>query len=135
MTLFLNPAQDSYARLGKDKAPLYISWAEENRSQLLRIPAAAGQYRRVELRSPDSAANPYLVFALLIHAALDGLERGTELPEPARLDLLNAEPETLKEFRRLPVSLEEAAKAARDSDFIRVHVPEMILNAFDPAKR
>ena len=135
MTLFLNPAQDSYARLGRDKAPLYISWAEENRSQLLRIPAASGQYRRVELRSPDSAANPYLAFALLIHAALEGLERGKKPPEPSRLDLLNADPEALKTLRRLPVSLEEAAKTARGSDFIRAHVPEMILNAFDPAKR
>ena len=135
MTLFLNPAQDSYARLGRDKAPLYISWAEENRSQLLRIPAAAGKYRRVELRSPDSAANPYLAFALLIHAALEGLERGKKPPEPSRLDLLNADPEALKTLRRLPVSLEEAAKTARGSDFIRAHVPEMILNAFDPAKR
>ena len=135
MTLFLNPSRDSYARLGRDKAPLYISWAEENRSQLLRIPAAVGQYRRVELRSPDSSANPYLAFALLIHAALEGLEKGLALPEPARLDLLSADQETLNGFQRLPISLEEAAKAAKSSDFIRAHVPEMILNAFDPAKR
>ena len=135
MTLFLNPSRDSYARLGRDKAPLYVSWAEENRSQLVRIPAAAGQYRRLELRSPDSAANPYLAFALMIHAALEGLEKGLALPEPARLDLLHADPALLKNYRQLPLSLEEAALAAKNSEFIRAHVPEMILKAFDPATR
>lgn len=56
MTLFLNPTAQSYHRLGADKAPKYISWSTDNRSQLIRIPAAAGEYRRVELRSPDCRA-------------------------------------------------------------------------------
>jgi glutamine synthetase len=54
MTLFLNPVGSSYARLGRDKAPGYVSWSAENRSQLVRVPAAAGEYRRLGLRSPDS---------------------------------------------------------------------------------
>ncbi len=132
MTLFLNPTAGSYDRLGRDKAPLYISWSEENRSQLLRIPAAAGQYRRLELRSPDSDANPYLAFALLIRACLEGLERGLELPAPADLDLFTAGPEVLRQFRRLPGSLEEAAAAAGDSSFIRAWVPETVLAAYLP---
>ena len=60
MTVFLNPMENSYARFGSHKAPQYISWSRENRSQLVRIPAALGEYRRAELRSPDPVANPYL---------------------------------------------------------------------------
>ena len=135
MTLFLNPSGDSYARLGRDKAPMYISWAEENRSQLLRVPAASGRFRRLELRSPDSTANPYLAFALLIHACMDGMDRGLPLPEPADLDLLDADPETLRRFERLPQSLEEAAAAALGSTFIREHIPDRVLAAYGPEGR
>ena len=70
MTLFLNPLENSYERFGQDKAPRYISWSSENRSQLVRVPAALGEYRRAELRSPDPAANSYLAFALLIYASM-----------------------------------------------------------------
>ena len=56
MTVFLNPTADSYRRFGCNKAPKYISWSSENRSQLIRVPAAIGRYRRVELRSPDPSA-------------------------------------------------------------------------------
>ena len=81
ITLFLNPTEASYSRLGNNKAPKYISWSGENRSQLIRIPAATGEYSRAELRSPDPACNPYLAFALLIYAGLDGIERRAELPD------------------------------------------------------
>ncbi|MBO4220803.1 MAG: glutamine synthetase, partial [Clostridia bacterium] len=73
MTVFMNPSEDSYRRLGQNKAPIYISWSPENRSQLVRIPAAAGEYRRAELRSPDPTATPYLAFTLMIYAGLDGI--------------------------------------------------------------
>lgn len=66
LTAFCNPCRDSYRRLGSSKAPGYITWSSENRSQLIRLPAAQGEYRRLELRSPDPTANPYLAFALLI---------------------------------------------------------------------
>ena len=66
MTLFLNPLENSYERFGQNKAPLYISWSKENRSQLVRVPAALGEYQRVELRSPDPSTNTYLAFALII---------------------------------------------------------------------
>ena len=62
MTLFLNPTEASYRRLGQNKAPKYISWSHENRSQLVRIPAAGGEYRRAELRSPDP--EPILIWLL-----------------------------------------------------------------------
>ena len=66
------------------KAPKYVSWSEENRSQLIRLPAASGEYRRAELRSPDPTANPYLAFALMIWAGLYGVQNGLEPPGPAK---------------------------------------------------
>jgi len=130
MTLFLNPAEQSYARLGRDKAPLFVSWSEQNRSQLLRVPAAAGQYKRLELRSPDALANPYLAFALMIFAGLDGIERGLPLPEPADFNLLRIDAEKAWRYEKLPGSLAEAAKTAKDSAFIKEHIPAEILAAY-----
>ena len=63
ITLFLNPCEESYRRLGHDKAPRYVTWSAENRSQLIRIPAAVGEYRRAELRSADAMSNPYIAYA------------------------------------------------------------------------
>ena len=130
MTLFLNPSDASYRRLGRDKAPQYVSWSEENRSQLLRVPAAAGAFRRLELRSPDSCANPYLAFALMIRACLDGIRRGLPLPDPADLNLFHADAETLSRFERLPASLPEAVIAARDSALIGSCLPPAVLRAY-----
>lgn len=130
MTLFLNPAEQSYARLGRDKAPLFVSWSEQNRSQLLRVPAAAGQYKRLELRSPDALANPYLAFALMIFASLDGIERALPLPEPADFNLLRIDAEKAWRYEKLPGSLAEAAKLAKGSDFIKKHIPAEVLAAY-----
>ena len=130
MTVFLNPTENSYLRLGKNKAPAYISWSKENRSQLVRIPAAFGEYRRMELRSPDPAANPYLAFALLIRAAMSGILKGTPLPPPADVNLYTADAATLSCFKKLPDSLAAAESAARNSEFIRAYLPESIVNAY-----
>ena len=126
MTAFLNPAEESYQRLGKNKAPGYISWSAENRSQLVRIPAAVGEFRRAELRSPDPYANPYLAFALMIYAGLDGIQNHLVLPDPADINLYKADPETLAQFERLPESFSEACSAAASSEFIRAHIPAEI---------
>jgi len=126
MTAFLNPTDDSYRRLGNHKAPGYVSWSAENRSQLVRIPAAQGEYRRAELRSPDPGANPYLAFALMIHAALDGIEKGLTLPEPADINLYKADPQVLAAFEKLPESRAEANDAAAASAFIKTHIPPEI---------
>ena len=130
MTLFLNPVEDSYHRLGNNKAPRYISWSEQNRSQLIRIPASAKEHYRAELRSPDPAANPYLAYALMIYAGLYGMEHQLPLPPANNVNLYTAEAETLRRFRRLPTSLHEAIAAAGDSDFIRRYVPELVRNAY-----
>ena len=130
ITAFLNPCRESYLRLGSSKAPGYVTWSSQNRSQLIRVPAAQGEYRRVELRSPDPAANPYIAFALLIQAGLDGLRRSLPLPPSADLNLYEASAEQLKAFRRLPASLEEARAAAASSAFVRDHLPPAILAAY-----
>ena len=130
MTAFLNPVEASYARFGGYKAPDYISWSHENRSQLIRIPAAAGEYRRAELRSPDPAANPYLAFTLIIQAALSGLELGLELPPAADLNFYQADAQTLSRFRRLPCDLQSARNAAARSKFIREVLPAAILTEY-----
>ena len=130
MTAFLNPTDNSYERFGRNKAPSYVSWSHQNRSQLVRIPAAEGQFRRAELRSPDPATNPFLAFALMIYAGLYGLEEKLILPPAANLNLYRADEETLARFARLPADLESACRLAADSSFIRAHIPESVLDSF-----
>lgn len=130
MTAFLNPTEDSYKRFGMDKAPKYVSWSRANRSQLVRIPAAVGEYRRAELRSPDPTANPYIAFTLMIYAALFGLEKNPSLPEPADINLYKADPKTLAAFPKLPDDLSSACRIAAASDFIKEHIPSAILDIY-----
>ena len=130
MTAFLNPTEASYQRFGNHKAPGYVSWSSENRSQLVRIPAAVGEYRRAELRSPDPLANPYLAFALMIYAALSGLESRQPLPEAANINLYKADAQTLSGFRKLPETLNAACSIAAESDFIKAHIPAAILDIY-----
>ena len=130
MTAFLNPIDASYERLGSRKAPGYITWSSENRSQLIRIPAASGSYRRAELRSPDPAANPYIAFALLLRAGLDGIRRQLYLPTPADLNLYSAPAQVLQQYRRLPATREEAVAAALESPFIQACLPAPVIAAY-----
>lgn len=130
MTLFLNPREDSYKRLGQKKAPKYVSWGKENRSQLIRIPAAEGEYRRAELRSPDPAANPYIAFALLIWAGLYGIKQDKEMPEPIDINVYKADEENLSYLHKLPGSLEEARQAAQKDEFIKKYIPKAIIDIY-----
>lgn len=130
MTVFLNPTDASYKRFGSDKAPGYVSWSSENRSQLVRIPAAVGEYRRAELRSPDPTANPYLAFALIIYAGLYGLQNRLEIPAAADINLYKADADTLAKYKKLPENLDEARKIATQSGFIKAHVPSAITEIY-----
>ena len=130
MTVFMNPVESSYERLGSSKAPVYISWSSENRSQLIRIPAAAKPFVRAELRSADSAANPYLAMALLIYAGIEGCKKELCPPAPMDLNLYTAGPEVLEGLKRLPASLEEACAAAAESSFIQSHLPQAVIDAY-----
>lgn len=130
ITAFLNPSPDSYLRFGSHKAPRYISWSAEGRSQLIRIPAAQGEYRRAELRSPDPTCNPYLAFALLIRAGLDGIRRDLPLPPPTDLDLYQAGREITETLGLLPQSQKEAKEAARESRFLAENLPKDMIAEF-----
>ena len=130
MTLFLNPCEQSYRRLGHDKAPRYVTWSAENRAQLIRVPAAIGEYRRAELRSADPTANPYIAYALLIYAGLYGIENALQLPPASDFNLYAAAAGALSSFRKLPASLYEAAAIASASAFVRAHLPESVIAAY-----
>ena len=130
LTAFLNPVEESYSRFGVDKAPRYISWSAENRSQLIRIPAAVGEYKRAELRSPDPMCNPYLAYGLLIHAALDGIESKLPPMDACDRNLYTAPAEITGRYARLPENLTDAKRHAADSALLREILPEPILSIY-----
>lgn len=130
MTAFLNPFDESYKRLGRLGAPRYVSWTSENREQLFRVPEKIGKYRLAELRSSDSMVNPYLALALLIFASLDGIEKQTELPPVANFDMDTADEATLSGYEKLPKTFEEARELAKNSEFIKKHVPEDVIKMY-----
>lgn len=129
LSMFLNPCEDSYKRLGEKKAPKYITWSPENRSQLIRIPAAKGIFKRIELRSPDPMANPYIAYALLIYAGLDGIRRQLPLPPATNLNLFRANTAETAGLETLPASLAEAVELARKSDFISSVLPANFIDS------
>ncbi len=129
MTAFFNNRPESYLRLGEMKAPKYVTWSPENRSQLIRIPAAKGEYQRVELRSPDPCANPYIAYAMLIYAGLDGIEKKLKCPDPVNLNLYTADSSVTDKLEKLPSSLDEAMELAGTSEFIKSILPEKLIKS------
>lgn len=125
MTLITNQWYNSFRRLVPGfEAPVYIAWAERNRSAAVRIPMykpGKEVATRMELRFPDPTCNPYLAFAVMLAAGLDGLERGLECPEPMTMDLYKLTPVEREEMgiASLPHDLFEAVHVAENSDFIR----------------
>ena len=126
MTPVLNPSEASYRRFGSCKAPRYISWSAQNRSQLICVPAAVGAYRRAELRSPDPDCNPYLAYTMLIRAGLESIRLGLPLPDPVDCNLYTAPAELTAGLARLPGSLADAKAAARAGDFLADCLPEPV---------
>ncbi len=118
MTIFLNPTDASYSRLGKNFAPDKVDWSSAGESELMYIETYKGK-TRVELRSPDAGSNPYLVYALLIYAGLNGIKNKKELART---------PDESVAF--LPSSKREAAQLAIESDFIKSIVPEGIIREY-----
>ena len=127
MTAFLNPLTNSYERFGNFEAPQYVTWSHQNRSQLVRIPAARGEYARMELRSPDPSCNPYLAFALLIGAGMEGVSRKLPLCPPADINLFEADAQTTAQYEQLPQTLGEAVQLAKNSNFIKSVIPQATL--------
>lgn len=130
MTLFLDPCEGSYARLGSQKAPRYVTWSSENRSQLIRVPATDPEKRRMELRSPDPTANPYLAFALLIRAGLEGIREQLPLTDSTDCNLFTAPASVTERLTCLPASLSEAVAAAGESDFVRNCLPDAVIRSY-----
>ena len=91
---------------------------------------ASGEYRRAELRSPDPATNPYLAFALVIYAALDGIKNDLELMSAADINLYGADISVLSGFETLPENHGAACELAKNSAFIAEHIPESIMNIY-----
>ena len=119
ITLFLNPLCNSYERFGSFEAPQYVSWSHQNRSQLVRIPAAMGERMRMELRSPDAALNPYLAFALIMAAGLAGIKAGKALPPAVDANLYTADESITNALSPLPCSLEKAIALAENSALVK----------------
>ncbi len=130
ITLFLNPTNNSYERLGAFEAPKYISWSRENRSQLIRVPVAGKNRERIELRSPDASLNPYVAFSLIIQAGIEGIKKKMELPKSTDLDLYNADKSVTEKLSALPENLGEAIKLANGSKFVKKNVDNNLLSKF-----
>ncbi|MBI4777470.1 glutamine synthetase [Candidatus Desantisbacteria bacterium] len=127
---------NSYKRLVPGyEAPVYIAWSQRNRSALVRIPLyhpGKEQATRAELRCPDPSCNPYLTFAMLLHAGLDGIEKGYELPDPMDKNLyhLSSEERDAAGIKMLPGSLGEAVAIAKNSEVVRKALGEHIFPRF-----
>ncbi len=130
ITVFLNPISNSYARFGGFEAPKYVTWSKQNRSQLVRIPAAKGTACRMELRSPDPLCNPYLAFLLLIQAGMEGVAQGLALSPPCDMDLFGASLDQTANLQTLPLTLGAACLLAQNSTFVKQNLPQSILQAY-----
>lgn len=122
MTVITNPIVNSYKRLVPGfEAPVYIAWSSKNRSPLIRIPAVKGEEIRVELRSPDPSANPYLVFAVCLRAGLQGIKQKIEPPYSIDKNIFEMTKEERKEkqIEALPANLKEAILEFENDDFIK----------------
>ena len=121
MTAFMDPVLNSYARFGAYKAPDTIDWSYSDLNTLIRLPEAGTDRARMDFRSPDPSCNPYLAFALLLHAGLDGIENKYELQSSADVKDSN---------EKLPGSLAQALEAAKNSSFVKDILPGMIFENY-----
>lgn len=116
LTYFLNTTEESYNRLGECKAPKYICWGNQNRSTMIRVPATK-KIKRLEIRSADPKCNPYIAFALIIYAALDGIENNLVPPAPVEENLFANT--SKNDIKVLPDTLDLAKKIADESEFVK----------------
>ncbi|WP_216830122.1 type I glutamate--ammonia ligase [Alkalihalobacterium elongatum] len=134
----INPLVNSYKRLVPGyEAPCYVAWSASNRSALIRIPATRGAGTRVEIRCPDPSANPYLAFAIIASAGLDGVDRKLEAPAEVVDDIFSMSPAELKErgIRNLPTSLEAAVDALEEGKIGRETLGDHVFAEFVDLKR
>lgn len=121
ITAISNPIVNSYKRLVPGyEAPVYITWATRNRSPLIRIPSAHGEATRIELRSPDPSCNPYITFAIILAAGLDGIRRGLTPPPPVERNIyqMSEEERRTAGIDTLPENLYDALIALQNDRLI-----------------
>ncbi len=138
ITAITNPTVNSYKRLVPGyEAPVYLAWSLANRSALLRVPAKRGVSTRVELRSPDPACNPYLAFAAILEACLDGIRNKIDPPAPVESNIYQLTSKERKKQRidSLPGSLADALEQMDKSLVARAALGDHIFHEFMSTKR
>lgn len=138
MTAITNPLVNSYKRLVPGyEAPVHIAWSARNRSPLIRIPASRGEGARIELRSPDSSANPYLALAVCLRAGLDGIRN--QIMPPASVDCnifeMSEEEKKKRGIEEIPGTLIEAIYEMEKDEFMRDVLGDHIYNKYISAKK
>ncbi len=141
ITVICNQWVNSYKRLVPGfEAPVYLSWARRNRSDLVRVP----EYRpgrekatRIEFRSPDPAVNPYLCFSAMLSAGLEGIEKGYEVPDPIEENVyeMTEEERKARGIGILPGSLMEAVQLAETSEVVKKTLGDHVFNSFIQNKK
>ena len=134
LSLINNPLVNSYKRLKPNfDAPVYVSWSSNsNRSALLRIPTERNNQIKLELRSPDSATNPYLCIAMLIYSIIDGIENNMELEDAINENMYSGKNYNIK---KLPDTLSEAIDEFESSNFVKEKLGTQIFNEYIEAKK
>lgn len=134
LSLINNPLVNSYKRLKPNfDAPVYVSWSSNsNRSALLRIPTERNNQIKLELRSPDSATNPYLCIAMLIYSILDGIENNMELEDAINENMYSGKNYNIK---KLPDTLSEAIDEFENSNFVKEKLGAQIFDEYIEAKK
>ncbi len=138
MTLVANPIVNSYKRLIPGyEAPVHITWSEGNRSPLIRIPSTRGTNMRIELRSPDPAANPYLLLASCLAAGLDGIRNKLPIPESVEGNIYEMSKNELEErgIEAIPSNLSKACHYFEDDEFMKQVLGEHVHAKYLDAKR
>jgi len=137
-TAVTNPLVNSYKRLTPGyEAPVYIAWSERNRSPLVRVPAARGEGARAELRSPDPSCNPYLAFAVILKAGIDGIKNQIDPGVPVSQNIYTMSKEKKKSLgiESLPSTLKEALSELNKDEVVKSALTNHILENYIEAKR
>jgi glutamine synthetase len=141
ITLVTNQWVNSFKRLVPGyEAPIYLSWARRNRSDLIRVPVykpGKEKATRIEYRAPDPACNPYLAFAAMLTAGLEGIEKGYECPPPVEENVYEMSEEKRRELRidTLPGDLWEAIEVAEQSELLRRALGDHVFEKFIENKK
>ncbi len=136
-TAITNPLINSFKRLVPGyEAPIHIAWSAKNRSPLVRVPGSRGLSTRIEVRSPDPSANPYLALAVMLHAGLDGIKRQLPLPHPVNRNIyvMNEAERIRAGILDLPVNLKTALDDLANDEVIRTALGEHAYTFFYEAK-